>query len=426
MTDQPQDSSQRDKAIRLVDYLIKLAEIRSKPVRNLSKYNKVLWLADIPEAEGCFTRAWAEDNGRDEDEWIEIRNRPEPRVPTVPVQCRDWVDEATLRKTNELPELRRQITRTVKNPDWMEGGEEPESIDVIDSIEDHADVRRAWEVFLEAEWLQWAEAHDAWKKVHDVYVTLFEIHQEQQRSGEDYELILGMGLLSWKLDDRGHEPIHRHVVVANAALDFEPERGSGTFTVRPVADGANLRPELDMLDLEDQPHGAFGTAKRGLEAAEDDPWRQSTVQGILRGFIHAIDPSGTYEEGPTRRTSSGADSVPLMEYAPALILRKRSSKGLTNVLESIRQQIAEGGALPPAMAHLAEIDPDAEPLQGDSERGPSRYDPEEVYFPKRATNLQRRILTEFKSSQAVVVQGASGNRQITHDRQSHQSSAGNG
>ena len=118
---------QDDKAIRLLDYLLRLASLRTKLIRDVAEYEKVLWVSNVPHERGCFTQAWGRDEEHEPDEWLEVQNRREPELPSVPAQCEDWVNLAALRNENDLPELLSEITRQIPNPDWREGSDEPEA-----------------------------------------------------------------------------------------------------------------------------------------------------------------------------------------------------------------------------------------------------------------------------------------------------------
>jgi hypothetical protein len=65
-------------------------------------------------------------------------------------------------------------------------------------------------------WLPWTEEHNAWEKIQKVHSMLFAIHQELLRLGEEYELMLGLGLLTWQTPTGQH--LRRHLVVADAIL----------------------------------------------------------------------------------------------------------------------------------------------------------------------------------------------------------------
>jgi hypothetical protein len=172
----------------------------------------------------------------------------------------------------------------------------------MDNLEDHPEIRVAWDKYIEEHWSPWKERHSSWEAVHKAYSTLFAIHQEQLRLGEEYELILGLGLLSWQTPTG--QNVRRHLVVANALLEFEALLGK--FTIRPMIDGANLRPELDMLAVEEQPARAEEAAKTSLASAGDDPWKKDCLEGTFKGLAHSISPEGKYREGLE------PDSIPVL------------------------------------------------------------------------------------------------------------------
>ncbi len=180
----------------------------------------------------------------DSDVWIEIQNQKEPPLPSVPPVCEDWVEDESLRNKNDIPDLLTEITRQVENPDWQERADQPEFITHTELLENHSDVQEPWGKYVEEYWLPWVEVHNEWESIHSVYTTLFAIHQEQLRLSEEYELVLAIGLLIWQTPNG--QRVRRHLIVANAVLEFEAKLGK--FTVQPLQDGANVRPELDMLD----------------------------------------------------------------------------------------------------------------------------------------------------------------------------------
>ena len=403
LSNQQSHSPETHKVVRLVDYLLRLATLRTKPIRDIADYEKVLWVSSVPHERGCFTQAWGRDEEHEPDEWLEVQNRREPELPTVPAQCKDWVNLAALRNKNDSSKLLPEITRQIPNPDWREKSDQPETIPQTEHHEDHPEVQRAWDRYVEDKWSPWKEEHNKWEKVHKVYSSLFAIHQEQLRLGEEYELVLGLGLLTWQTPTG--QRVRRHLVVADAILEFEARLGK--FTVRPHTEGAKLRPELDMLDIEEQPAHAEETAKSSLTKAEDDPWDKSCVEGVLQALVHSIDSQGDYEESLEAK-SIRVSAKPIVEYAPALILRKRSAKGLTETLKRIREQIESGEAIPGEFADLAEMRPkDNREPSNEPEEANAAFDGE-VFFPKPSNDEQRRIVDKIRAASGVLVQGPPG------------------
>lgn len=396
-------SPEQQKVARLVDYLLRLATLRTKLIRDVADYERVLWVSTIPHERGCFTQAWGRDEEHEADEWLEVQSRREPELPIVPAQCKDWVSLPSLRNKNDLPELLAEITRQIPNPDWVEESDQPETIPQTEHFEDHPEVQRAWDRYVEDKWLPWTEEHNAWEKVHKVYSALFAIHQEQLRLGEEYELVLGLGLLTWQTPTG--QRARRHLVVADAILEFEARLGK--FTVRPNTEGAKLRPELDMLDIEEQPARAEETAKSSLGKAEDDPWEKGCIEGVLQALVHSINSQGDYEDSLEAK-SIRASAKPIVEYAPALILRKRSAKGLTETLKRIKEQIENGEAIPGEFADLAEIRPKDNREPSDKPEEANAVFDGEVFFPKPSNDEQRRIVDKIRTASGVLVQGPPG------------------
>jgi hypothetical protein len=391
------------RAIRLVEYLTRLASLRTKIVRELSEDSQVLWIHKIPREKGCFTQAWGISEEYDQDIWMEVQTYREPELPSPPEICLHWINNDTIKDTKDLPRLLETIIEQVKNPGWREGSDQPQYLNQTIYLQNCHRVREAWNKYVEQKWVPWSEQHKKWEEVHEVYSTLFAIHQEQLRLGEEYELVLGLGLLTWQTPS--NQRVRRHLVAANAALEFEARLGK--FTVRSNPDGANLRPELDMLDIEEQPVRAEEAAKAGLINAEDDPWDKNCIEGVLKALVHSINTLGEYHDRLEPKTAQSSEK-PVVEYAPALILRERSIRGLTEVLKRIKKRIEDGDIIPPEFRDIAEISINDRHTPSE-ERDTTDIDfGGEIYFPKPFNEEQRRIIEKIRSSNGVLVQGPPG------------------
>ena len=395
--------SPNEKTVRLVDYLQRLATLRSKLIRDIVEYEKILWVSSIPHERGCFTQAWGRDEEHEPDEWIEVETREEPELPAIPNQCKDWVNQTTLRNKSDLPELLSKISRQIQNPDWSEGSDQPEWILNTEHLKEHPAIQCTWDLYVEEKWLPWTESHNAWEKVHKVYSALFNIHHEQLRLGEEYELVLGLGLLTWQTPTRQHT--RRHLIVADAILEFEARLGK--FTIRPHTEGAKLRPELDMLAIEDHPVRAEKTAKVSLSRADDDPWEKGCVEGVLQALVHSINSQGYYDN-TLEVKNIRASSKPVVEFAPALILRKRSAKGLTETLKRIKEQIEKGEYIPSEFEDLAEVHRKNGGEQGEVSDYSNVIFDGEIFFPKASNDEQRCIVDKIRAASGVLVQGPPG------------------
>jgi len=98
-------NSVSDRAIRLVDYLTRLAYLRATTIRDVEEYSQILWIHEIPQEKNCFTQAWGPKEEYDDDIWLEIQTTHEPELPSVPDICHEWVNPDTLQNTNDVPKL---------------------------------------------------------------------------------------------------------------------------------------------------------------------------------------------------------------------------------------------------------------------------------------------------------------------------------
>ena len=145
MQEQQETNSEKSKATRLVEFLTRVALLRTKLIRDVGEYAHLFWIGDIPKQKGCYTRAWGPNEDFDPDVWIEVQNQHEPELPRVPPMCKEWVERSALLNTCDLPTLQTEITRQVENPVRQMDSDQPEFIFYVDSIEDHPEVpRQGW------------------------------------------------------------------------------------------------------------------------------------------------------------------------------------------------------------------------------------------------------------------------------------------
>jgi len=412
----------QDKSIRLLKYLEEITRLRSKTVRDIDSYHKVLWLKDIPrDSKYCFTRAWGPVDEIDSDIWIQIKKYDEPVLEDVPDICEDWVNNGVLYDDSTVPDLHDSIQVEIEeeNPEWTL--EEPEenrmrTINRTLLLRDHSGIANTWNEYISSKWTPWSKLHKKWRLVQSVYSCLFSIHQDQLKLGEEYELVIGIGFLQWTTDRGYHSK--RHIIVANANLDFDAKNGK--FNVNPATDGARLSIEFDMLEPEDQPpYKARKPIEKSLLESSDDPWDKSIMETVQKSIANSLGKGqGEYHENNLGVGEHGEKTKPLINFAPALILRKRNAKSLQQVLQAMREQIINGGDIPKEFFDLSE---------GKSEKKivdkVTRYESEEgivdiptklsipdqtIYFPLPSNQKQNEIITKANFNSGVLVQGPPG------------------
>ena len=391
-----------NKMLRLVDFLSALSHLSSKVFRSIDEYHKKMWVYEIPHEKNCYTRVWGANEEHSDDIWIEIKKFPEPPLPKIPEKCRDWVDYDTLRNIKDIPLLKETIC-LIQEEQGEETGEKYSS-HVNLSLNEFPEIQKTWEEYIDKQWLPWTEHYGRFLSVQKVYADLFYIYQEQQKLGEQYELVFCFGLLTWLSPSKYNTK--RHLISAKASLSFEPHRG--IFTVGPSADGDQVEVEFDMLDTGELPPDSQKLKEEGRRL-RDNLWDRAAVDGLLSAIANSLSDGGQGEYFADHIIpSSDIGNKPIVEYAPALILRKRSMRGLEELLSEIRKQIEAGGTIPEEFLDLSEmLSPDE---NADTEQGESAVSLKdtEIYFPLLANEEQRRIILTLNSQRGVLVQGPPG------------------
>jgi superfamily I DNA/RNA helicase len=416
---------ERRRALAIFRYLRDLTLLRNVPVRDLRSYERCFWLDSLRDRVGCSARcfrpeaseSWLEADTDEDDDWFTVKKLPEPLLPPIPARVRAWVANDSGKHVDSPPRLLSRIPRPQSSGAASRGSDAHNadanaqssvvgSPPAYESLEAHPEIVGAFNSYIQAHWKPWAKQHAAWTDFQEkVYAPLFAIHRELKRLGEEFELVLGLGCLTWSTPSG--QQVRRHLITAQVALEFDP--AGGMFTVRPASDGARLALEVDMLDPSEQP----SVPQREVIAADlaqtsDDPWDFKAIDRALRGFTQAIKEDGAYD--PFAYEPIALERVPRTAFAPALLLRRRTSKGLLPAIEQVIAQIQMGETIPSGVRRLTEAAKSQD--VGDQLRGnavchdlPTSG---RIYFPLEANEDQRQIIERLEGRNGVLVQGPPG------------------
>ncbi len=397
----------RDRAVRLFTFLKELVELRSRTVRSYHQYEHILWFHQIPRHHGCHCIAWrATPDDEASDAWVEVYQPRFKKVPEPPVQLKAWVDPDQLQNSLlQAPSLRDHIVVEKASADNGDEGLTPET-DILQLV-DEPDVPPLFEQYVKQKWVPWAEEDKKLREVQQVYSDMFSIYQKQQRLGEAYEVILGLGCLSWKLPSA--QEVRRHLVACQVSLNFDAKRG--IISLGPAADGPKPTLEQDMLEPQERPDSVEQVAIEQLvQETGDGIWDGVHIPTALRSWVRAVSSHGQYEE--TLEPPSDIAQHPQVSLGPAIVLRRRTDKNLVNVYLEIIKQLKGAGDIPVGVRRLVSILDDRG--YSTEERDDSTLQDDrivtagEVYFPLPANNEQRQIVHALASRQGVLVQGPPG------------------
>ncbi len=399
----------RKRAIGLFTYLAELAKLRTKVVRNVSEYEQVLWLSDIPKERECYTLAWHERLKDHEQLWLGVKKPRLYPCPPVPDELKPWVRKDDLAESSRIPNLLPRILAPESDDDLKgeqtEQGERPRFLE----LSDYPHLLALWKKYLDQKWLAWAKENERTKKIQRVYARLHAIYQQLKRQGEMVELTMGLGLLIWKTPT-GQE-VRRHLLAAEASVELDAQ--NGTLFVSPGPEGAKLTLEDEMLEAHERPDAdAQAKIESQIQDIGDDIWgiedeeATSSVEDLLRGWIYDVSAEGTYSS--ELRPPADLGSEPKVTFAPAIILRRRTERSLVTTYQKIIEQLQSKAEIPSGIRPLVKIKEGSIDINKVSDGPPKISEFKDMLLPRPSNEEQMRIIRALEQTQGVLVQGPPG------------------
>lgn len=382
------------RAVNLFTFLGQAQKLLVKPVRTVDGFEQALWFGDLPEHEAVRSAHRVAELDADAP-LLSIDRVPKLDPPALPAALTEWVDGG-LDDPHKEPSLREAIYR--EEP--AEPGEDVQRHRV--ELAEHPEIAEAFEAWL-ADWRLWAERERRDAAVRDIYKDLFAVHLKSTDHSEEFELVLGVGCLTWRPD--GHPQVQRHVATAPLAIGFDENSGRLTVTQVNAPDAVSIEIS-DFLDpaLISSP-AKIDEIKDLAAEYEGHLLDQPAIGEICRRLIHRLDADAEYDEdavtAPTGTNPRGA-------FAPALILRRRTNRGLVQMYEQIVAQIRKAGEVPAGILPL--IDPDRQPESVPAADVPGAVVTvdDEDFLPLPVNDKQRQIIERVDSRAQTVVQGPPG------------------
>ncbi len=399
--------TKQPKIIRFLDFLIEVANLSSRPIMHINKYEHVLWLNSIPHEKECYCQLWGTSEENDSDIWIEIKKAKEPQMPSLPSICEKWVNKASLSNLSDYPVLQEEIREENSLPE--DTTSEPQNKMLY--LKDYPEVSKEFETYIENKWDIWRDEYVRWKVVHDIYSKLFTIHQAQLKLGEDYELILGIGLLKWM--SPVNDQLCRHLITTKIDLIFEAK--SGKFIISSSPDNTGLKLEREIIDAEILPVKNEKNIVDLLQQA-DNPFDKTSVIPVLKSLANTMSKDGEFIE-----KDSGENGIPsfetsqklIIELAPAVILRKRSVHIYVEVLKKMKGNVVATGRVTNAFGSIGEdfgdyTDDESCKIDSDNNNKKLVYTDSSIFFPKLFNQEQEKIIKKFDYASGVLVKGPPG------------------
>ena len=409
--------------VRFAKYLEEFCKLRISSVADAEKYSKegsLIWYSSIPEDKDCYSPVRLKDD-TDLNLWLSVKQQVFPKFPHPSEVIEPWCEIIKLEKaTAEPPKLVESIYLPAVGNELEEGDES-----ILHHISDHPEILREYNNYLERRWRPWSLEYRRKEKIQKVYAELFNILKKVQKMGEAYELVVGIGCLSWSPEIKGKRTpnVRRHIFEAKAEISFDSEakelkvlchEGGPQFSIADDMLPPDVRPDISNYEV----------TKALLDDLGEDIWDQPRMFSILSKWATVLHPDAQFsddKESPPLNLSK-----PRINFAPAIILRKRNLYGVKKFYSELVKKIKEAESKtdqnPFCWNWLCN---DLDDSVGGSKKGDGLpVDPgtqssggvdsntqladEEIFFPLPANDAQKKIIKVFKRRRGVLVQGPPG------------------
>jgi very-short-patch-repair endonuclease len=366
---------------RIFQFLDAYVQLRNPVVRRISEQPWTLWLRDLPQSPSV-TRPAPE---KPEERFIFKLRRPAATpCPRPPHELEGWL-----------------------LPGWDQPGAEPRARDTLETVEGartqalrFADERPRTKAFekWKAERAAWESTERPERAALELFERLYALHGQIEREAEKIELLVGDGILHWRVEEGA---IHHPILLKRVELAFNPET-----------------PEFILAETDNVPE--LYTALFSASRKVDGRMLQNRIEEIERHFYHPLDPEATtYLKGvlgslgggeliPSGKELDGESDIPRIARDPVVFARLRSI-GVGSTIKGILEDIETAESFPPSLMKIVGLnghsEDEAAPAQGDA--APANEDAE-VLFAKEANIEQLNLAKRLRGSGAVIVQGPPG------------------
>jgi very-short-patch-repair endonuclease len=391
-----------DRAVRLFEFLGRSQQLRNQPARDVDSYRRdgaVLWLKDLPHHAALDT-ALRQGEPAVDDPLITVERVPRSGPPVPDDQLREWLD-GPLDDPETVPTLRASVF--VVDDAVVEASVPPALRSV--ALEERPEITELFGLWMQ-DWRPWALQERRDSPVRSFYGELFSIYVTAAGHPEELELVVGVGCLAWAPD--GHPAVRRHLLTAPVSVHFEDD--TGQLSVTTTESSERISVEIDMLDpgLITNPQHVNDVRERARDLVAH-PLHRDESGALVRRIVHTLAPDAEYRDVDEIGAGAGR---PIAAFAPAIILRKRSQRGLVEIFRTIVAQLKDSNSVPEGVLPL--IDPDHCPQvdagqsEGERDDGALVRVDGDPFLPLPVNDVQLRILRQVDSYAQTLVQGPPG------------------
>lgn len=436
----------QNKVIRLFTYLEKALAIDDSIVRDFRTTTAApspWWLADYPtDLENLTIRPFDTEKtpeGVQTSSWLKVEKKNIKAAPELPSQLEEWIDEVNpLQEPVAKEKLDRKVRfaddkgreKEFKNfrKDYQQGDDVPESLkdwvtilpnklpEAIsvryepDYWRDHPELAKLLDGYTENDWKPWAEQVKKVYKANLLYDQLYALRLLLKNEGDNYELLLGHGVLAWQ--HQGVGAIYTPIFLSPLTLDFDASKR--TIEINPDPMFRNFVETSALYETDNPAEMDLITWGDTINANPFDFWHLETLKGQAQTLINYISPDGEDQFTDEIVSAPVASKNPSIWNAPVIFARKRTNDMWSKYAATIRKDIEQYGVeatefITDLVGEYDEVPVGTHDGSGERMESGSVSIPEsELFFPLPWNDEQKRIAERLDANYGVVVKGPPG------------------
>jgi superfamily I DNA and/or RNA helicase/very-short-patch-repair endonuclease len=432
----------QNKAVRLFTYLEKalaLDDSISRDFRTNLSDPSPWWLADLPtDLDNLQVRSFDSLGSESDLPWLRVEKRNLKESPKLPRELEEWVEEVNPLEApkgkesvgrkidfNKDSERVREFKKFRKN--YEEGMDVPEILNdwVIctpeklpeaikeryfeDSWSDHPELQKLLDGYIKNDWNEWAEKTRKEYRANLLYDQLYALRLVLKNEGDNYELLLGHGFLTWQHKAVG--AIYAPVFLTPLTLDFDAAKRS--IELSPDALFRSFVDISSLYDIDSPAEMDLTTWADKINSAPFDFWQLEALKLQAKTLINYL--STDSEDVFTDEVVSVPEitKVPGVWNAPVIFARKRTNDFWSKYAAKIRidlesKDVQTTDFIKDLVGDYSTSESQTS-ISGIEEHTKSETLAEsELYFPLPWNEEQKRIAERLNTNYGVVVKGPPG------------------
>lgn len=380
----------RNRVRQIFRFLKDFNGLRNPIKRQIAEQPWVLWIHDLPAHPSLWLRGRnpadeeGSSGGEESGHLLRVRRPDIPKPPGVPSVLVGW-----------LPSEWKDPAVSVVEPvaELQVPGPNGPQAEKFEAMEDRVRAFARWRPDRD----HWAAEALPAQRALRIFNRLYELQGRLEREGESVQLVLGQGILFWRLQEGD---IRHPIVTQRLQLSFDP-----------------LTPEFLLTEIAQPPEllrpllfTSQSAAAQTIQQADDEIATQdidlldiNKMEGPLRRVAAALHAEGCFiKDGMLRADANG----PQIVCDPVIYLQRRA-QGFAIAIDYVLEDLQDRSELPSALVRISGVDPPVTDVGADAHYA-AWEQPPDILFTKEANDEQFQIADRIERHKNVLVQGPPG------------------